>query len=586
MAASDKRGIRSLKGTLRPGLVIVIIAALLVELVSFVQYRSLRSLLLKELDRHSKLEIGLKTEIISHALESAEATLQEHLWDLRQSLPVADSMFGATRRLVESNPHIVGASIAFVPGYYPGQGRLFEPYAKKSADGIQLRQLGSEAHDYTLNPAVIKVLEEKHPLWSDPYEYDDGAVSSLTTYSYPLEDRDGRLAAVCGLDIDLSWLSDTLNAHQFYPSSFGFMLTREGKLVAGPEGRDLGQIVSLINDSTAVRRQGRHSTRLAFYDRARKEKAYVYYSPLQNDPCWQIAQVSYAREVFASLRRLRARNGLLILAGLLALLYMIGVFARNEKKLRDASVRHARIGSELSIARQIQQELLPKPLPPGEGVDIYGALIPAREVGGDLYDYFVRDGQVYFCIGDVSGKGIPSAMVMAIMHAVFRQVAAHEDDPGRIIRSVNEESCRNNDSNMFVTFFLGILDLESGRLRYCNAGHDRPLLISGAGVEELSAQANLPVGAFPSYEFRTQETTLAPGTTLLLYTDGLTEARSPEKEWLGRQGVLDILARSGQEPRQMVESLIEAVRVFVGDAGQGDDLTLLGIQFNNKESKS
>jgi sigma-B regulation protein RsbU (phosphoserine phosphatase) len=220
--------------------------------------------------------------------------------------------------------------------------------------------------------------------------------------------------------------------------------------------------------------------------------------------------------------------------------------------------------------------MLPTAFPPF----VYGSLEPAREVGGDLYDFFIRDGKLFFCIGDVAGKGVPSAMLMSVVHSLFRMVSRTEESPSKILSMLNGELCRGNDSNMFVTFFVGCLDLYSGELEYGNAGHDKPFLLA-KDITLMPAKANLPLGVFPDTHYEEQSCTLSPGTTLLLYTDGLTEAKNEQRELFSRQRVLDVLARNAgkKDCRRLLETMGKAARGFMGQAPQSDDLTMLAIHY-------
>lgn len=251
-------------------------------------------------------------------------------------------------------------------------------------------------------------------------------------------------------------------------------------------------------------------------------------------------------------------------------------------ELTEVTTREAAIGRELDIARNIQMSMLPTQEPLGrKEIDIFGTLTPAKAVGGDLYDYFVRDNQLYFCIGDVSGKGVPAAMVMAVTSALFRSLSDGESSPSQVVNGLNANLSTRNESLMFVTLFFGILDLSSGQLRYCNAGHDAPLLIGPDGsVEMLEVESNLAVGVMPGWDFVEQEATLKPGSLLFLYTDGLTEAENPVHDLFGMDRILEE-ARKGsqQQPANFVASMEKAVHTFVDGAEPSDDLTMLGIRY-------
>ena len=262
---------------------------------------------------------------------------------------------------------------------------------------------------------------------------------------------------------------------------------------------------------------------------------------------------------------------------------------KQMEELKEVNAQKGRIEGELKVARNIQMSMLPKifpPYPERDDIEIFGKLTPAKEVGGDLFDFFIRDEKLFFCIGDVSGKGVPASLVMAVIRAMFRTIAAHEALPDRIATSLNETMAEGNDSNMFVTFFVGVLDLPTGRLRYCNAGHDQPLLIGGK-VGLLPCDSNIPVGVMAGWKFTLQETIIDPQTTIFLYTDGLTEAENLQHMQFGEQRVKETaekLMKAGEHvPDILIDKMTDAVHAFVGEAEQSDDLTMLGIQYTKQQ---
>ena len=248
-----------------------------------------------------------------------------------------------------------------------------------------------------------------------------------------------------------------------------------------------------------------------------------------------------------------------------------------------------RMESELQIARNIQMSMLPKTFPPypdRDDIDLFARLTPAKEVGGDLYDFFIRDEKLFLCVGDVSGKGIPASLVMAVTRALFRTVSAHESNPAKIVGHINDNISDDNESNMFVTFWVGVLDLPTGRLRYCNAGHCAPLLI-GSGMGELPIIPNIPLGIMQGYKFEVQEATICYGTTIFLYTDGLTEATNLSDELFDEHRMLataqQMYDADQYDPIHVVDTMEQAVKQFVGNAEQSDDLTMMAIQYRKKQ---
>ena len=258
---------------------------------------------------------------------------------------------------------------------------------------------------------------------------------------------------------------------------------------------------------------------------------------------------------------------------------------RYTEELRATTTQRASMESELKIAHDIQMSMLPKTFPPypeRNDIDIYGSLKAAKGVGGDLFDFYIRDEKLFFCIGDVSGKGVPASLFMAVTRSLFRNISAHVAIPSEIVRTLNNAMAEGNDTNMFVTVFVGVLDLTNGLLRYCNAGHDAPLLV-GRDVGVLSCQPNLPIGVVAGFEYTQQEVSIDSGTTIFLFTDGLNEAENYEHAQFGDLRIWNLakllLNEQRHQPKRMIDAMANAVHTFVGDAEQSDDLTMLAIQY-------
>ena len=252
------------------------------------------------------------------------------------------------------------------------------------------------------------------------------------------------------------------------------------------------------------------------------------------------------------------------------------------EQLRKTITLKAALEQELKIAQGIQMAMLPKAIPAQSEqnhFDLYASLTPARDVGGDLYDYFLRDNRLFFCIGDVTGKGVPAALLMAVMRAMFRSEARRADCAAAIVEATNKNLCEESASDYFITMFVGILDLQTGHLDYCNAGHEAPFV---AG-QPLPIKHNLPVGALSDWTYEGQEAQLNDGDMLFLYTDGLTEAKNTEKKSLGRHRVTQLVqAHSGDTARQLVEQMEAEAHRYAGEAEQSDDITLLAIKWNSQ----
>ena len=267
--------------------------------------------------------------------------------------------------------------------------------------------------------------------------------------------------------------------------------------------------------------------------------------------------------------------------------YMQSSLARYVDELKETTARNASIEHELSVARSIQMSMLPitwPPFPERDDLDIFGTVAPAKAVGGDLFDFRLRDEKLYFCIGDVSGKGIPASLVMTVISSMFRTLSASEDSPHRIMTAINDTISARNENLMFVTLFVGSLDLSTGVLQYTNAGHNAPFVITDGKPRIMTVDANIPVGIIADWSYSLQETTLSPGTILFLYTDGLTEATRSDGELFQEERVLAHL--SGHDENTSAEHLVAdmtaAVNRFIGDAEQSDDLTMLVLKMMRK----
>ena len=255
------------------------------------------------------------------------------------------------------------------------------------------------------------------------------------------------------------------------------------------------------------------------------------------------------------------------------------------EELKDTTASKAAIENELKVAHDIQMSMLPKTFPPypeRDDIDIYGTVTPAKDVGGDLFDFYIRNEKLFFCIGDVSGKGVPASLVMAVTRSLFRNISSHVSEPDQIVKALNDTMGDGNETSMFVTLFLGVLDLQTGILRYCNAGHDSPLLI-GNDVSQLPCDPNLPIGVMTDWLYTCQEKQLEKQNTVFLYTDGLNEAEDSGHAQFGDDRIIRVantcLAEGQILPTTLVNRMTEAVHRFVDGAEQSDDLTMLAIKY-------
>ncbi|TVQ07985.1 MAG: response regulator [Balneolaceae bacterium] len=259
-------------------------------------------------------------------------------------------------------------------------------------------------------------------------------------------------------------------------------------------------------------------------------------------------------------------------------------------RLREALLAKSQLSSlqyDLSTAARIQQKIIPKTFPPfpdKKQIDIYASMDAAKDVGGDFYDYFFIDNErLAFLIGDVSGKGVPAAIYMAICRTMLRAVASQVADPGECLRRVNKMLIPDSDITTFVTVFYGVLNIRTGSVKYCNGGHDLPLVLRADGsVETLEDTQGLLLGKFEPIDFETERVNLNKGDILVLTTDGVAEAMNKEQDFYTTEKLEETLKEigGGKKPKEVTEDIIASVKGFVNGYEQSDDITMLLVQYN------
>ena len=481
--------------------------------------------------------------------------------------------------------------------------------------------------------------------WCLPYVDSMSTKRSMVSYSVPLHDKRGETYAILCADIDLRWVQNVIDSAKPYDYAEAVVISRDSQFICHPlhelihsvnavkilepYSKDIQKIASLMLQGErgfdTVKRP------LVMSDNNKHASDIVFFAPIDRVQ-WSLCISIPEDKILEAPNRLRNNmivfflimmitislllwyvihdqlKPLKILAGSTAQVAQgdfhvaLPVIKTHDEirelrdsfenmqisleqyidKLQKTTASKAMIDSELHVATDIQMSMLPteddfKLL----ADNLYGTLTPAKAVGGDLYDFFCRDHQLYFCIGDVSGKGVPASLFMAVARALFRTIASHESSPAHIVTQLNKEVGRSNTSNMFVTLFVGVLDLTTGHLQYCNAGHDAPLLITDKKQQAfLNCDSNIPVGVAPDWRFSKQSTVLASATTLFLFTDGLTEAENIHHEQFQEDRIYDVARHADARPQSLIAAMTAAVREFVGEAEQSDDLTMLAIRYN------
>lgn len=573
----------------RSNLAMLIIAALMIQVSGAVQFFFARNGIRKEVDVRAQSEMKMKSLKIQQMLSNVESAVDNINWMLEWSVENPEKIYPIMEEFVKCNSNVQGCALAFEPDFFPDKGYWYEPYVLRDANGdFKRMQIADSTHDYFSMSWYKEGLESESGRWTEPYIDNEGAQGMICTYAFPIKNAKGEVVAVFAADVSLDWLTNEFVTDK-ESKSYSFIVSREGRILACP---DKSKIMNYTLDDAAAEYQ---DTAIMAMNRAllagesgkaeakdnNGELAYMYYSPVEGKSGWSMAIIYPDREIYKGLRSVALKLVIMMFVGLALMIYIMWRTVKGFKRLEVISAEKERIGSELRIASDIQNGMLPKTFPPYpdlEELALYGALMSAKEVGGDLYDFYVRDYKAFFCIGDVSGKGVPASLLMAVTRSLFRSFSSRIDDPGEIISQVNNAMSEMNENSMFVTLFVGVLDLHTGNLTYSNAGHCAPVLLGGEPTF-LTVDANIPVGVMSDWQFSSQQTTINPGQTVFLYTDGLTEAENANLEQFGEERMLKVLGQSDTAPRPLVENILQTVKTFVGTTDQSDDLTMLAIHF-------
>lgn len=572
------------------GVLTLILAAAMLEATTLIQFFFAQRALDEEASSRAETQLDATRNKIMDMIDQAESAVRNSEWIAQWTLTCLDSSERVCSRIVETNPVIYGSTIALVPGY-SRERPLFSPYVYRSpADTLTTVSLATLEYDYPNQEWFVKPLELNQGYWSEPYVDTGGGEMLMTTYSIPIVDYTGKKAAVLTGDISLDWLSDLVSNINIYPNANTLMLSRTGRFMVSRnkemlKGLSIEEVMAGIRDQEDFKKveKGMNSgesghQRVTFRDIV----GHVYYAPVERTG-WSMCIIIPDDDIYGANRRTKNMVQIMQLLGLILLIAIVRSLIRSQNKNRTLSERKKRMESELHIASDIQMAMIPKAypaFPERKDLDLYAAIYPAKEVGGDLYDFFIRDEKLYFCVGDVSGKGVPAALVMAVTRSAFRTVAAHVSSPSSILTNLNNGLAEMNDTDMFVTFFCGVLDLANGNLSYSNAGHNPPMILTDA-IRILESEPNLPLGVMKDMEFKEQQVRLNYDDALFLYTDGLTEAENINHEQFGLERVKAAL-HGHKSSEEHLKNIQKKVKSFVGDAPQSDDLTMMFIHFLGK----
>ena len=581
--------------SMKARLLLLIVATLTLEATAIIQFAFALREIKQEASLRAESELKSAEHKIMDVVNQAEAAVRNSIWVAQWCLENPDSLARIPQRVVSENPVVVGSTMALVPGYSV-KDSLFAPYAARDLETGEIRMLSlaTEEYDYPSQEWFTKPLELNDSYWSEPYFDENGGEMLMTTFSMPVKGSNGEVAAILTADISLDWLTELVGNIKVYPNAFNLVVSRSGQIMVCPvetlvmrttvdqfamESEDY-EALNQVNRAMLSGRSGEIPVRY------KGQTSHVYFSPVERTG-WSLSIVLPEKELYSGVRQIGMIVKLLQLLGLAMLIVILRVATKNQAKYHSMNEQKERMENELHIAREIQMAMIPKTFPPfpeRKDLDLAASIIPAKEVGGDLYDFFIRDEKLFFCIGDVSGKGIPASLVMAVTRSLFRAMSAHEDSPAKIVASMNNSMSEANESCIFVTFFCGVLDLKAGQLHYCNAGHNPPMILTDA-IRMLPVEPNVPLGILKEMVFIEQEMPFHYDDALFLYTDGLSEAENASQEQFGEARIEKAL-HGKKHSEEHLENIQQRVSLFVGEAPQSDDLTMLFVHYLGHTNKN
>jgi hypothetical protein len=457
-----------------------------------------------------------------------------------------DSILHISRNVLKEYEFVLACEMVFCPNDSNHKGRMVSVGMHRKGQVIEEHNTANDTIDYTQREWYIIPVNEHRQVWTDPY-FAQTLNKTVCTRAAPVTNNQGKVIGVFFVDVPLDWLQEGLDVSKMYNGSRYMLLNIVGRVVLSSDS------IQEMPDST---------------------QNLIYRGKVGNRGSQLLIAVPI-KEIYSKIINMSLISGLLLLLTALLILYILHRAVRSAFKLQAATFHNEVMNKELSIANDIQMGMVrAKELNLPE-VELYASMKPAKAVGGDLYDYDVIDGRLFFCVGDVSGKGIPAALFMTTAVNLFRMAIKSQTDPAAIATQMNDLLSQNNRRSMFVSMFIGVVDLKTGVLNFCNAGHNPPV-VDGRFME---VKANIPLGLVGDMVFESETYSNIIGKPLFFYTDGLNEAKSIDNEQFGNERLLsELKAKPFKSCSEMVEWMRSAVEKHTEGAEPSDDMTMMCIE--------
>ncbi len=613
-------------------------------------YNISKNTIIKNVEENSRNLALNAVNKIEKSLKTFELVAENLSYFVQSSKYTKNELLSMIETAVNKNKEIYGSTIAFEPYSFQRDSLYFAPYFYKGENNIRFTYLGGDSYNYFNWDWYKIPKEQNKSLWSEPYYDKGGGEIVMSTYSVPfykILNRENKFEGVVTADISLNWLSNIVKSLKISKSGYGFLISQNGNFITHPSKQLImnESIFSIAKskNSSKLKELGNKmmsgESGFELIDGIISDKKYwIYYSPLPSNG-WSLGVMFPEDEIMADINNLSKDAVLISIEGILILLlviiyisrsitmplrklseatkdiasgnlefdipeikshdevgnlsrsfeYMRSSLKRYISDLKETTAAKERIESELKIARDIQMGIIPKDFPPFPGrteFEIYASIEPAREVGGDFYDFFfLSDNKLFFLIGDVSDKGIPASLFMAVTKTLIKAVATSTDkNLSEIAYKTNNDLFSDNKMSMFVSIFFGILNIDDGEIIYTNAGHNLPFIIKNDGsVLMLEKTEGMALGVFENAKYGINKVRLNINETIFLYTDGITEAMDENSSLFGEENLKQQLKEcSSFKAEEIIIHINNKVKEFVGDEPQSDDITMLSIKYLNK----
>jgi sigma-B regulation protein RsbU (phosphoserine phosphatase) len=547
---------------------------------------------------------------------------------------------------LEGNKEIYGFGAAFDPKSSKTGSKPYLPYYCRKND--QISYIPGSSFQFLTQDWYQTPRKSGKKEWSEPY-FDPEIQILMTSCSVPFFDGTGdgrRFRGIVVADVSLAWLKQITSSIKVLNSGYSYLLSRNGTVLTHPnKDMVMKETIFSIAESRKIpalheigRKMLRGESGFTPYIGARGVKSWLYYAPVSSTG-WTLAVVFPEAEMYADVRALTIKVACMGFAGIVLLAVAVALIARSIttplhdlaeatvviasgnfdadlpsvqssdevgkltrafsamncalkeyiRNLTETTAAKERIQSELRVATDIQLCLLPRifpPFPDRPEFDIFASMDPAKEVGGDFYDFFfIDDTNICFLIADVADKGVPAALYMMVAKTLLKSEGQRLGEPDLMLSCVNNILAADNDRCMFATVFCAILNTENGEVRFANAGHNPPLIIESSGVRFLTLKPGMVMGPMADTSYAIERLTLQPGDTLFLYTDGVTESKNSRDDLYGESQLLYDLQHG---PREKLADLIHYIRDRVAQhadgAAQSDDVTMLALTYRGVET--